>query len=41
MSTGTGSTLLLYVASSAIADRQRDARDRRQVVAARRGRRAR
>ena len=37
MSTGTAPSLL-YVATSAIADRQRDARDRSQVAIARRTR---
>ena len=37
MSTGTTPSLL-YVATSAIADRQRDARDRNQVATARRTR---
>jgi hypothetical protein len=36
MSTGNAPSLLLYVATSAIADRQRGARDRSQVATVRR-----
>ncbi len=40
MSTGnTAPSLMLYVATSAIADRQREARNRSQVATARRTRR--
>ena len=38
MSTGNASAHMLYIATSAMADRQRDARDRSQVAHARRTR---